>query len=258
MGTKIRLFKPDNINDKKPSPLTFFAKFQEATGLLTFYGLPTRDKLRKRATAVNSQVHNFCEPPISAPWMNPAQFFPRFAAWISLARAIASSKSPRMFISPIRSTSPARVSAKSGCERGPHKINSFFLIRNFSSKSSSASKPVASSASTSPIRKIRTSGNSPARRKDVSNLSAAPKKNAPKIRKTITPSGIWVAGFPPPAGAPSSAWTCVNSDSRATKSADARMSDAPTAVGKSMQTVSAKAQRKTAVSLFGQRFSHSQ
>jgi hypothetical protein len=59
MGTKIRSFKPDDINDKKPSPLIFFAKFQEATGLLTFYGLPTHAKLRNRGNSVNSQVNYF-------------------------------------------------------------------------------------------------------------------------------------------------------------------------------------------------------
>jgi len=59
MGTKIRLFKPDDINDKKPSPLTFLTKIQEATGLLTFYGLPTHAKLRKSANPVNSQVNYF-------------------------------------------------------------------------------------------------------------------------------------------------------------------------------------------------------
>jgi len=59
MGTKIRLFKPDDINDKKPSPLSFFAKYQEATGLMTFYRLPTHAKLRKSANPVNSQVNYF-------------------------------------------------------------------------------------------------------------------------------------------------------------------------------------------------------
>jgi hypothetical protein len=59
MGTKIRLFKPDDINDKKPSPLIFFSKFQEATGLLAFYGLPTHAKLRKRANPVNCQFIYF-------------------------------------------------------------------------------------------------------------------------------------------------------------------------------------------------------
>ena len=58
-------FKPDNANDKKPSPLSFLQKPQEATGDLTFYGLPTAHKLRNHAHRVNSLFFIFCHGRIS-------------------------------------------------------------------------------------------------------------------------------------------------------------------------------------------------